>query len=191
MLSPSRRLKFKHTHMHTLSVCWAVPVSWLGLFQVLSCNPYFPHSVKLPVFFCFEAPLIPPPLRSKKPRLCNLDCELCCVTRSMCQRECKHCSLLSQSTFFSMFHTYHSQFFFHPFSSCYSFTRVHLLHFAPSFPLSVSFFMYCTTSQFDKGWGMNSASSIMGHKVQIISPSTSSALPGLACIVIGAQACCL
>lgn len=112
MLSPSRRLKFKHTHMHTLSVCWAVPVSWLGLFQVLSCNPYFPHSVKLPVFFCFEAPLIPPPLRSKKPRLCNLDCELCCVTRSMCQRECKRCSLLSQSTFFSMFHTCHSQFFF-------------------------------------------------------------------------------
>lgn len=105
MLSPSRRLKFKHTHMHTLSVCWAVPVSWLGLFQVpLSCNPYFPHSVKLPVFFCFEAPLIPP-LRSKKPRLCNLDCELCCVTRSVCQRECKRCSLLSQSTFFSMFHT--------------------------------------------------------------------------------------
>lgn len=139
--SPRPVLYFLICTSHSQSACmhlyWTVPVNLLGLFlapaihRAVIPHPLFPPPVNLPVFSSLEAPLIPlsPPPYSYGSVIWS--CELCCVTRSVCQNEYKCCSVLSQSTHpppldstlgprpISIFSIFHSLFFFCLPCSCY------------------------------------------------------------------------
>lgn len=76
------RQKGKNTNAHILDCARRVAENILG--SAVIPHSLFPHSVNLPVFSSLEAPLIPLSLPTAT---VIWSCELCCVTRSVCQME--------------------------------------------------------------------------------------------------------